>query len=598
MNFDSFAFKLDEWVPTGRGRFETAPVPVGGALEIKPASAENYGLDYPRIKVQPDLGVAIVTFAGEHIPETKELFPAWYVRLQVQKPTQKAPRDVWLTLQLADELRRLSDAEYAVPFLRTKMPQGLHLDEINVRHAFNESFGKEGFQLLGVTGFRVRGHVKISRIEIIRDDMPPGEAFLPVSTISFGDTVRLRHRDTHAYLSSLAGVNYSHAKGSGGPMVVGQRESGSDTLWLVCGPNKSSDEHRSGEPVHHGETIRLRHVATDKYLHSHHHPVPLTGSGGQHEVVAWGENGYSDINDDWKLYTEDAGPWYSRRPIRLLHAPTEYFLHSHGDRFDVTLTHREQEVTCFKKPGDANDFWISDKVVATLAPSQIARAELHGPSRWSDMDKLTWADLRQFTAQDVLALKTSLSERRKSEGSNTRPPRKRKESKVFVQMEDALLLWIRAQANRKGNENLAVRIEGWALQRKLPTETALLVADELIEAKLVRRESIPSDDKHYRYGLAPKGVERLDDLDIWWKQVGRWSENWWVRLGGIAAALTVLFGLIIGYGSALDVLPKVGLKNPFVQSVPNAPAPIGAATKPASTQSGNSKGPGVITGRP
>ena len=62
------------------------------------------------------------------------------------------------------------------------------------------------------------------------------------------------------------------------------------SLWLVKGAH--AKPCTQGTPLKDGDVIRLEHVNTQKYLHSHYHQSPLSG---QQEVSSYlGNDGRGD----------------------------------------------------------------------------------------------------------------------------------------------------------------------------------------------------------------------------------------------------------------------------------------------------------------
>ena len=133
------------------------------------------------------------------------------------------------------------------------------------------------------------------------------------------------------------------------PTLIGQflqsrsLKSNDSSLWLV----KSSfggAKCAQGTPIRDGDLIRLEHVNTVKYLHSHHHQSPLSG---QQEVSAYvGNDGRGDtgallithpssaypVGDNWKVEINGGGAWKRGETVRLLHVDTNKYLHSHNQK--------------------------------------------------------------------------------------------------------------------------------------------------------------------------------------------------------------------------------------------------------------------------
>lgn len=124
--------------------------------------------------------------------------------------------------------------------------------------------------------------------------------------------------------------------------------------------------------VKNGDQIRLEHAATKRYLHSHPNiPAPVTQS--QQEVTGWGGGATTDQNDLWKVEVEGGGVWTTDKQVRLIHVATNAALHSHPNISHPQWTSGQQEVTAYAGR-DNNDFW---KATATGAiPAQLGLRHL------------------------------------------------------------------------------------------------------------------------------------------------------------------------------------------------------------------------------
>lgn len=184
---------------------------------------------------------------------------------------------------------------------------------------------------------------------VIRVSPQPGQP------VRYGATLRLTHSATGCHLHSHP-FRYGHPGTSGQQQVTCFAGTDDNDLWRVKGPDGQAEDFRAGEPVRHGDLVRLEHLATRRNLHSHSgFPSPVTG---QQEVTCFGERGIGDGNDTWRVETDAAVPWASGTHIRLIHIPTDHALHSHAGFAHPQWTMGQQEVTGF--PGrDDNDLWFA-----------------------------------------------------------------------------------------------------------------------------------------------------------------------------------------------------------------------------------------------
>ncbi|KAJ8453829.1 hypothetical protein ONZ45_g19552 [Pleurotus djamor] len=78
------------------------------------------------------------------------------------------------------------------------------------------------------------------------------------------------------------------------------------TRWLLSRPYEFRDipagEWDRNTILVENSGLRLRHIASHKYLHSHQVPAPVVDDPNQQEVTAYGMQGFDgDANDDWIL---------------------------------------------------------------------------------------------------------------------------------------------------------------------------------------------------------------------------------------------------------------------------------------------------------
>jgi dolichyl-phosphate-mannose-protein mannosyltransferase len=113
--------------------------------------------------------------------------------------------------------------------------------------------------------------------------------------------------------------------------------------------------------------IKLRHIETDKALHSHDVRPPVSDVDFQNEVSAYGMAGFvGDANDDWYLEIakgdkrdKESGKRLRtlRTHFRLRHALTGCYLFSHKVKLPE-WGWEQQEVTCNKNAVMANSLWF------------------------------------------------------------------------------------------------------------------------------------------------------------------------------------------------------------------------------------------------
>jgi predicted acylesterase/phospholipase RssA len=210
------------------------------------------------------------------------------------------------------------------------------------------------------------------------DTTPRAVIAAPDTPVRFGAQLALRHHATGRALHSHQ-VNYTHPGTSGQQQVTCYAGLDANNEWLVKPAHGQPAGSRAGNPVAHGDIVRLEHVGTRRNLHSHTgFPSPLTG---QQEVTCFGEKGIGDGNDDWRVEVESGGVWSAGSRVRLIHVPTNVALHSHQGHADPTLTSGQQEVTGYAGR-DFNDWWSASdlrahdaRFVSQVVPQSIVAGQ-------------------------------------------------------------------------------------------------------------------------------------------------------------------------------------------------------------------------------
>eukprot|EP00850_Spirogloea_muscicola_P012048 SM000076S21869 [mRNA] locus=s76:514446:516048:- [translate_table: standard] len=170
--------------------------------------------------------------------------------------------------------------------------------------------------------------------------------------VTVGSVLKLQHDKTGFRLHSH---EVAYGSGSGQQSVTGfPSGDDSNSYWAVRCVN-GDEECRQGDVVENGATIRLQHVATRKWLHSHLHASPLTHN---FEVSGYGSDGQSDTGDHWKVETQDkAKLWERGQKVRFMHVDTMAYLHSHDKKYGRPIA-GQQEV-CGLQVKKADNLWMT-----------------------------------------------------------------------------------------------------------------------------------------------------------------------------------------------------------------------------------------------
>lgn len=165
--------------------------------------------------------------------------------------------------------------------------------------------------------------------------------------VTCGSVVKLKNNIHDGRLHSH---DVRYGSGSGQQSITGMKlKTDHNSYWTVK-PAYSKSCHR-GEPLRCGTIIRLQHMATGKYLHSHLFSSPLSNN---QEVSAFGDEGQSDTGDDWKLLCDDDF-WPRDAAVRFQHVDTGHFLHMTGQTFGRPIA--GQYEICAHYSSSSGSFW-------------------------------------------------------------------------------------------------------------------------------------------------------------------------------------------------------------------------------------------------
>ncbi|XP_054799410.1 stromal cell-derived factor 2-like protein isoform X2 [Prosopis cineraria] len=169
--------------------------------------------------------------------------------------------------------------------------------------------------------------------------------------ITYGSVLKLMHERTKFRLHSH---DVPYGSGSGQQSVTGfPGVDDANSYWIVR-PQPGTSA-KQGDTIRSGAIIRLQHMRTRKWLHSHLHASPISGNL---EVSCFGGDSDSDTGDFWRLLIEGSGKtWKQDQRIRLQHVDTGGYLHSHDKKYSRTAG-GQQEV-CGVREKRADNVWLA-----------------------------------------------------------------------------------------------------------------------------------------------------------------------------------------------------------------------------------------------
>ncbi|CAN6630039.1 hypothetical protein TRVA0_012S02014 [Trichomonascus vanleenenianus] len=195
---------------------------------------------------------------------------------------------------------------------------------------------------------------------LIKNERPPVAA-----NVSLGSLITIRHHSTYGFLHSH---DFFYESGSRQQQVTIYGYRDLNNVWMVDG----LDQPKEGEPqpfeiapssVESGAFVRLKHMNTNRYLHTHGHKAPVSENDWQTEVSAYGADGYpGDLNDLWRLelvpqLSEQVESWQALATVfRLQHVVSGCYLFSHPTKLPK-WGFEQNEVTCAQTGILENSLW-------------------------------------------------------------------------------------------------------------------------------------------------------------------------------------------------------------------------------------------------
>ncbi|CAG8484144.1 12577_t:CDS:10 [Ambispora gerdemannii] len=189
----------------------------------------------------------------------------------------------------------------------------------------------------------------ISLVEASEPALEIDEEFLSVTC---GSAIKLTH-EASAY--KLHSHSVSYGTGSGQQSVTGLPDADDhNSLWQVH--SALGNQCLRGQTIPCNSVIRLKHVVTSRFLHSHQHQSPLSQ---QQEVSAYEGQ---DNGDNWKLICSNKSVpnWQREEKIQLIHIETNTYLTANKEHAYSNPIPGQIEVSAAKSGGKLT-FWIAQE---------------------------------------------------------------------------------------------------------------------------------------------------------------------------------------------------------------------------------------------
>lgn len=223
--------------------------------------------------------------------------------------------------------------------------------------------------------------------------------------VAFGSQVTIRHVNTQGgYLHSHP---HNYPGGSQQQQITLYPHCDSNNDWRIVNGTQDGNPYVDWDvdPVQYvtiGSRIKLRHIATEKSLHSHDYRPPVSDVDFQQEVSAYGmPNFVGDANDDWiveivKGDPKDPESWKRVKTLktqfRLRHALTGCHLFSHKVKLP-DWAYEQQEVTCNKNAVLANSLWYIETSEHPNFPEDAPKVNYRKPGflrKFLELQQVMW----------------------------------------------------------------------------------------------------------------------------------------------------------------------------------------------------------------
>ncbi|KAI0786533.1 glycosyltransferase family 39 protein [Abortiporus biennis] len=223
--------------------------------------------------------------------------------------------------------------------------------------------------------------------------------------VALGSEITIRHLNTQGgYLHSHP---HNYPGGSQQQQITLYPHRDSNNEWRIINATQDGDPTQDwiSQPLTYvtpNMRVKLRHISTDKALHSHDFRPPVSDVDFQNEVSAYGMPGFAgDMNDDWIVEIvegkrKDPESYKRLRTLsthfRLRHALTGCYLFSHKVKLPE-WGYEQQEVTCNKNAVLLNSLWFVETSRHINFPLDAPKVNYRVPgflSKFLELQQVMW----------------------------------------------------------------------------------------------------------------------------------------------------------------------------------------------------------------
>jgi len=219
--------------------------------------------------------------------------------------------------------------------------------------------------------------------------------------VAYGSVVSMRHANTHG------GWLHSHVQtypaGSEQQQVTLYSHLDDNNLWSIENGTDAFPAIATGPVfIKDGDIIRLKHLATERRLHSHDHRAPVSQQDYIYEVSGYGFQGFDgDYNDNWRVKIVksesigEAGKDHVqalRTYFQLEHTMLGCMLYSKETRLPE-WGFGQQEVSCIRNGKPHNTMWFIESNVNPALPEDTPLVNYEVPGffkKFVALNKAMW----------------------------------------------------------------------------------------------------------------------------------------------------------------------------------------------------------------